>query len=222
MTANTLPRVRATESSALGPSLLNPAGAGWDEVVGSPVSLAPTPLGSQPSAYVQAAWAARPYGRLATARVAAVVAGGSLYLKLSWSCAEPRMAITDNDVFADACAVLFPLDGETAQLATMGDEQHPVEGWHWRAGTALPFVIQARGLGTVTREPHHAVSAGAGWEQGLWSVVFQRELREAGTPLRPGRAAPFGVAIWQGVNSERAGLKSHTPAWITLDIPGGG
>jgi len=30
---------------------------------------------------------------------------------------------------------------------------------------------------------------------------------------------PLGIAVWSGANSERAGLKAHTPAWLTLTLP---
>ncbi len=101
----------------------------------------------------------------------------------------------------------------------MGDERRPVQAWHWRAGTALPFVITATGLGTVTRVPHHPVSAGAAWEDGSWSVIFRRDLNEQGVPLREGASIPIGIAVWRGANDERAGIKSHTPGWITLELP---
>ncbi len=219
MTAGTLTSVTAERLGDASPQLLAPAGTQWDKVSETTVSLAPTPLDAQPSAYVRASWANRPHGTLRTAGLSAVVAGDALYLRLRWAAAEPRLAITDNDTYADACAVLFPLDGKTAELSTMGDERSPVQAWHWRAGTALPFVITATGLGTVSRVPNHPVSVGAAWENGSWSVVFKRGLGEQGVPLAAGASVPLGIAVWSGANSERAGLKAHTPAWLTLTLP---
>lgn len=219
MTAGTLTSVTASRLAEAGPQLLAPAGAPWKNVSETIVSLTPTPLDAQPSAYVRASWAGRAHGTLASAGLSAVVAGDALYLRLRWAAAEPRLAITDNDTFADACAVLFPLDGKAAELSTMGDERRPVQAWHWRAGTALPFVITATGLGTVTRLPDHPVSVGAAWESGSWSVIFRRSLQEAGVPLSAGGSIPLGIAVWSGANNERAGLKAHTPAWITLNLP---
>lgn len=219
MTAGTLTSVTASRLAEAGPQLLAPAGAPWKSASETIVSLAPTPLDAQPSAYVRASWAGRAHGTLASAGLSAVVAGDALYLRLRWAAAEPRLAITDNDTYADACAVLFPLDGKAAELSTMGDERRPVQAWHWRAGTALPFVITATGLGTVTRLPDHPVSVGAAWESGSWSVIFRRSLQEAGVPLSAGGSIPLGIAVWSGANNERAGLKAHTPAWLTLNLP---
>ena len=219
MTAGTLTSVTAERLAEASPQLLAPAGTQWDNVSETTVSLAPTPLDAQPSAYVRTSWAGRPYGALAGVGLSAVVAGDALYIRLRWAAAEPRLAITDNDTYADACAVLFPLDGKTAELSTMGDERNPVQAWHWRAGTALPFVVTATGLGTVSRVPNHPVSVGAAWESGSWSVVFKRGLAEQGVPLAAGASVPLGIAVWSGANSERAGLKAHTPAWITLKLP---
>ena len=236
MTAGTLTSVTASRLAEAGSQLLAPAGAPWKRGGGCPPRAAgggaigtpsphtsgappPTPLDAQPSAYVRASWAGRAHGTLASAGLSAVVAGDALYLRLRWAAAEPRLAITDNDTFADACAVLFPLNGKAAELSTMGDERSPVQAWHWRAGTALPFVITATGLGTVTRLPDHPVSVGAAWENGSWSVIFRRGLQEAGVPLSAGGSIPLGIAVWSGANNERAGLKAHTPAWLTLNLP---
>ena len=219
MTAGTLLQVTAQPHAGPSAQLLAPAGAAWQGVSETAVSLVPTPLDAQPSAYVRSSWAGRPYGTLATAGVSAVVSGGALYIRLRWSAAEPRQAITDNNTYADACAALFPLDGREAELSAMGDERHPVQAWHWRAGTALPFVITATGLGTTTRIPNHPVSVGAAWENGSWSVVFRRDLNEQGVPLAAGRSVPMGVAVWSGANNERAGIKAHTPDWLTLELP---
>lgn len=198
---------------------LGPSGAAWSRIVETEVRLQATPLESQPSAYVQTAWRGKAYGSLPFAGLAAAVAGASVFVRLRWLAPEPRASITDNDVFADAAAVLFPLNGVDAPLQTMGDERHPVQAWHWRAGAAAPFVVTATGLGTVTRLPKHPVEAEADWEHGQWTVVFSRPLTADGVSLVRGGTIPCGVAIWCGARGERAGLKSHTPGWITLALP---
>ncbi len=219
MTAGTITVVTAQRLNASAAELLAPASQTWAKAAGTPVALSPTPLDAQPSAYVRTAWSGRGHGNLASANLAAVVTGDALYLRLRWDAPQPVHAITDNHTFADACAILFPNDGKGAELSTMGDERRPVQAWHWRAGTALPFVITATGLGTATRVPNHPVSVGAAWEGGSWSVVFRRDLAESGVPLSAGSSVPVGVAIWSGANGERAGIKAHTPAWLTLELP---
>lgn len=192
----------------------------WQKVPETMLALAPTPLDVQPSAYVRKAFESRAYGTLERVHVAAAVDAHRLWLRLHWLAPDARPGITDNNVYADACAVLFPADGAGAELATMGDDARPVEGWHWRAGTEMPFVIEARGLGTVTRQPRHAVTAEAHWDAGEWTVVLSRPLTGEGVPLAGRSRVPIAVAVWMGARQERAGLKSHTPEWASLALPG--
>ncbi len=200
--------------------VLGPHGAGWAATEEVEVTLEPTPLDAQPSAYVQVAWADRRHGVTPSARVAAAVTGGVLRVRIRWAALNPRPAITDNNVYADACALMFPLNGESAELATMGDAQRPVRAWHWRAGTAIPFVVTATGLGTTEREKApHTVTVESAWHNDEWCVVFSGPLDGAGSPSRPGRQVPMAVAIWQGAVEERGGIASHTPAWLTLELP---
>lgn len=213
---------RITIEAAVSPGgggLGSAAGRAWDEVPELSVDLVPTDLEAQPSVYVQKAWEGRPYGEGRTVRVQAALSGSDLFVRLRWAAGDPRPAITDNNVFPDACGVLFPLDGSNAELSTMGSEDWPVQAWHWRAGTADPFVVVARGLGTAERQATHAVTADASHNGEEWRVVFSRALDAKGVPLARGSAVPVGFAVWSGANNERAGLKAHSPEWVELRIP---
>ena len=219
MTTSQTTRVTAQQLSSVAAAQLGPAGTAWAAIEERVIALQPTPLDRQPSAYVRASWEGKAYGSLSAAGLSAAVFESSLFLRLRWLAPEPRLSITDNDVFADAAAVLFPMDGVGAELSTMGDEQRPVQAWHWRAGADGAFVVTARGLGTATRVPRHSVEATAEWDHGQWSVVLSRPLSGEGVPLVPGASVPCGVALWCGARGERAGLKSHTPGWVTLTLP---
>ena len=218
MTAPAAERIVAVQTSGGLPGSFGPRGAGWEAAQEVEVPLAPTPLEAQPSAYVREAWAARKHGATPSVRAAAAVCDGVAHVRLRWAALNPRPAITDNNVFADACAVMFPLDGRAAVLATMGDPARPVEAWHWRAGTADAFVLRGTGLGTTTRQAlPHGVSVEAAWNAGEWAVVFSRGVEADGVPLAAGRV-PVAFAVWQGAVEERAGLASHTPEWLTLQL----
>ena len=220
MTATTVSRIVAARFVASKDGPPGTHDARWKAAQEVEVPLEPTPLGAQPSAYVQAAWADRKHGATPSARAAAAVVDGVLHVRLRWTALNPRPAITDNNVFADACALLFPMDGEAAELTTMGDAARPVQAWHWRAGTAIPFVLRATGIGTATRQTTpHGVTVESAWGADEWTVVFSRAIAEAGVPIRSGGAVPMGIAVWQGALEERAGLASHTPAWLTLELP---
>ena len=108
MTAKTAAKVTAQRVTAASKELLVPGSKAWKDVAETAVALSPTPLDAQPSAYVRASWADRPHGATGTVNVSAVVADDALFIRLRWETAEPRQSITDNNVYADACAVLFP------------------------------------------------------------------------------------------------------------------
>ncbi|MBE7518240.1 MAG: hypothetical protein HS107_03255 [Thermoflexaceae bacterium] len=200
--------VTASKTSGTVEDLLSPRAAAWKSVAETSLPLQPTPLDAQPSAYVQKAWANRDRGNVPSVKVKALAAGDQLVLRLEWAAPDPRRTISDNNVYADACAVLFPSNGKDAELATMGSADKPVTAWYWRAGAAGPFLATATGLGTVSREARHGIQATGEWQAGSWQVVL------AG----PAKSARIGVAVWSGIAGERAGLKSHTPAWHDLKV----
>lgn len=192
----------------------------WSGVWPKPadIPLGPAPLDSQPSAYIQAAWKDRPYGTTATVSASAAVAEGSLLVRLEWQADAPRFAITDNNVFADACAVMLPANGKNAALQTMGSPDEPVVTWYWRAGADAPFLSDATGLGTVARRAAHELSSNAEWNSGRWAVVFRVPLGQDGLP---GGGGPVlaAFAVWSGASEERAGLAAYSLEWSQLVIP---
>ena len=76
--------------------------------------------------------------------------GERLYFHLSWTDETNDKAIRDTDQFADAAAVLFPVNGD-APLQSMGSPQAPVNAWYWRPDLEEPFSITAQGTGTTRR-----------------------------------------------------------------------
>jgi DMSO reductase family type II enzyme heme b subunit len=219
MTAAT-PVARITPARVDGSlAFVAPADPAWERAEEALVALEPTPLDQQPSAYVQRAWAGRPRGDVPAVAVRALVSEETVMLRLSWRASPPSPGITDYDAYADACGVLFPANGQTASLGTMGDESAPVTAWHWRAGAQEPFVVTARGLGTAEREGQHALRASGQLAGSTWTVVFAHP-RAGGPQARPGAPLPVGFAVWAGGAAERAGLKSHTPRWQELWLAG--
>lgn len=191
----------------------------WDSIGAVQVSLEPTPLDVQPSAYVQTSWRGRERGKIASVEVKAQIADDVLALHLMWQQDDPRRTIDDYNMFADACAVLFPANGSTAAIETMGSEEAPVCGWYWRAGTELPFEITAHGIGTVDRSDVHEVRAASWWADGRWHVVLARKLAAGATPdLANATEIPVAFAVWGGACGERAGLKSHSPEFARLRL----
>jgi DMSO reductase family type II enzyme heme b subunit len=199
--------------------LLAPDAAEWGKAEEAVVAIDPTPLERLPSAYVQASWKDRPRGAIGELRVrAAAGEGGGLAVRLEWTALRPSRSISDVNVYPDACAMLFPADGREAEFGTMGSPEHPVGGWHWRAGTELPFAVTATGIGTVERAKEHPVQARARWSEGSWQVVLAGPLGAKGLPLRKGSALPVAFAVWSGAARERGGVKSYTPQHCALRL----
>jgi DMSO reductase family type II enzyme heme b subunit len=191
--------------------LLAPDDGKWERANEAEVAIDPTPLDRQPSAYVQTSWQDRPRSGIGEVRVRAAAGTGGLALRLDWAALRPSRWISDVNVYPDACAVLFPADGRRAEFGTMGSPKHPVKGWHWRAGTDVPFVVTATGIGSVERAGEHPVRVRARWAGGRWQVVLAGPLGSGGIPLEEGVALPVSFAVWSGAARERAGLKSYSP-----------
>lgn len=210
-------KVRATQQS-----LLEPAASEWASAEHVNLSMKPTPLTSQPSVYVKASWKERPYGTLHSVKAASLHNGQEIFFRLEWEDPEKNDAVTDSG-FADGAALLFPM-GSDAPILTMGDAQHPVNAWQWRAdlGAAGRNNI-ARGLGTTKLSEKSHITCRASWEKGVWRVVFCRPLSvpdqaAEAVQFKPGQEVRFGVAVWQGQNRERAGIKAFSQTWWRMTI----
>lgn len=210
--------LNAKQNSARVEDLLAPTASQWQSVASEVLTLTPTPLDRQPSAYVQTSWAGKSRGEIPSIEVQVLQTADALAIRLQWQASQPNRSINDTNVYADACAMMFPENGKQADLATMGSPEEPVIAWHWRAGTEDAFSIRATGIGTVTRIKQHGVKARSRWADGKWQVVFARVLQGDDISLTPGAVLPVAFAVWCGAVAERAGLKSHTPEFHQLKV----
>ncbi len=208
--------VNAISSQADLEDILSPDGGVWNDIEGQHIELAPTPLDRQPSAYVQVAWKDRNHGETSALTVQAITHKDTLALRIQWAAAQPKRSIDDINAYADACAVSFSTSGEETDLNTMGCPGNPISAWHWRAGTEAPFSITASGIGTTERSADHQLQARSRWSEGQWQVVFAGPLKSLSFSGAGG--IPVAFAVWCGANSERAGLKAHTPGSCQLTI----
>jgi hypothetical protein len=83
----------------------------------------------------------------------------------------------------------------------------------------------AGGFGGLTAQSADGQNVGGvgGWSDGIWRVVFTRELvssEEEDASFRPGEVHQMALAVWDGENDERNGQKS-TSQWITLQLEQG-
>jgi DMSO reductase family type II enzyme heme b subunit len=96
-----------------------------------------------------------------------------------------------------------------------------VNAWYWRADAPTTArQVSAEGLGTTHAVDKTVVHGRGGWKEGSWQVVLARALESESPAARVelGGETGVGIAIWQGNNSERAGLKAFSGTWIPLQL----
>lgn len=201
-------------------ALLDPTSSAWDGAKAQTFDLTPTPIALQPSPWIQGAFEKEKWGRLAKANMRMLHNGESIAVRVEWTVETPATSTTGPDEFADACAVMFPFVKDAPVV--MGSAGQWVNMWLWRADNFGPFAVTAAGIGTSERASDNALQATARYKDKSWQVVFARALEPANTrdhvPLKPGTGWQVAVALWQGANQERAGLKSYSPHWTDLEI----
>jgi complex iron-sulfur molybdoenzyme family reductase subunit gamma len=148
----------------------------------------------------------------------AMRSGGRLYVRLAWSDATANTAIDDTNKFADGAAVEFPVNGKSDTLPFMGDVEHAVNVWYWRADGRTQNLV-AKGFGTATLIPFQGLRSSAVRTESGWAVVLVRPLQvtpDEGVSLQGRRDIPMAFAVWDGDNQERDGLKAVTLEWWQL------
>jgi DMSO reductase family type II enzyme heme b subunit len=202
--------------------LLDPDSPVWSESQPEILPLIGTPVGLQPTDLIRVTWAYKRIGMTSAVSVAAVHDGRTIAIRLEWQDGNENREILDTNVFADAAAILFP-GVVGAPLAIMGTIGLPVNGWYWSADRQDEGrQVVAEGIGT-TRTVDTDLTKGRGvWKEGVWKVVITRPLRiqtsEPIVQIEPGKPTKFGVAVWEGNNSERGGIKAYSIDWRELMI----
>jgi DMSO reductase family type II enzyme heme b subunit len=187
------------------------------------VALMATPIGLQPNTTIQVSWMPpKAIGVTAGVEVAAVHDGETLAFRLAWKDASESRELGDTTAFPDACGVLFPaVTG--AIVSTMGAPGLGVNAWYWRADEdGRGRQVVAEGLGTTRTVDVELVRGRGAWKEGGWQVVIARPMRiqtpEAVAQLEAGQVTGFAVAVWEGSNSERAGIKAFSGEWRELSL----
>ena len=215
--------MRVNKVQASREALLDPQAPSWKSAASEVVALKGTPLALQPSPYVKAAWKGREIGKIKNVRLSALHNGEDVFFRLAWADPDDDDKIADNNVFPDGAALLFPMKSD-APLQTMGSKTQPVNAWHWRAD----FGEQGRnnvaeGLGTTRLTAASHVVCHASWKSGAWQLVIARPLAvpdqaAEGVQLRPGSSVKMAIAIWEGANGERGGIKAFSQAWRQVEL----
>ena len=203
-------------------ALMDPDGAAWGPAAVERLKLEGTPLGLQPTGAIRNRWIGKKIGAVSGVAVAAVHDGSQLAFRLEWSDASENRGLDDTAAFADAAAVLLP-GAAGAPAFTMGAPGMPVNAWYWRADEdGHGRHVVAEGLGTTRMLDGELVSGRGVWKAGRWRVVIARALRvktsEPVAQLQPGQTTGVAVAVWDGANGERGGIKAYSGDWRELRL----
>jgi DMSO reductase family type II enzyme heme b subunit len=202
-------------------ALLDPDAAPWKQTRPETVKLTGTPLGLQPTPAILVSWANRKIGAVEQATVAAVHDGQTLAFRIEWSDPTEDREILDTTAFPDAAAIVLP-SAAPAPMITMGAPGLAVNAWYWRADEQTGRQVVAEGIGTSRTLDQELVAARGVWKGGRWRVVIARALRvqtnEPVAQLASGETTRYGVAIWEGSQGERAGIKAFSVDWRELSL----
>ncbi|MFO1091437.1 MAG: ethylbenzene dehydrogenase-related protein [Hyphomicrobiales bacterium] len=196
---------------------LEPDSSEWTTVPPFPVEMVPAPLGLQPTAYVIVSWTDRPYGELEGLTLAAVHDGARIAVRLSWPDATEDLG--KGEAFPDGAAITFPVSGDPI-LVQMGSPDAPIHALQWKARADEVRPVLMTGIGSSRPGPAVEQAAKGRYADGRWQLVLSRTLAapEGGAVLKAGSPARIGIAVWNGSNQERAGIKAASVDWIDFQL----
>lgn len=194
---------------------LAPTSEYWARVKPTRITLIPTPLGMQPTAYIRASWADKKYGETPSVEAASVHDGESWAVHVRWT----TVAAKGEADFPDAVAVALPIS-RSSVLAIMGSPEAPIHYLRWDARNKAVRSVVASGLGSSAPGPEVKQAVQAVSQGHSWQVVITRALGTGPNvaPLKAGAKTGIGFAVWRGGNEERAGLKAFSVDWTELEL----
>jgi DMSO reductase family type II enzyme heme b subunit len=202
-------------------ALLDPGASAWKSSASEKVVMMGTPVGLQPTDAIRMQWLTKKVGMVEQVSVQAVHDGQNIAFRLEWSDPTENSEIQDTTAFVDAAGVLLP-SVPGAAAVTMGAPTMPVNAWYWRPDDEFGREVVAEGIGT-TRPTNSGLVRGRGiWKSGRWSAVITRPMQvqspEPVAQLSPGQVTGYAVAVWDGSNSERGGLKAFSGEFRELRL----
>lgn len=148
-----------------------------------------------------------------------------LYVRMRWRDATPDI-VTRKDKFRDGAAAQFSLGDSSTSFMMGTNADSPVNIWYWRADNGTVENLAAGGFSSTTSLKEQTVSAGSQFidrdgDASEWVVVMSRPLRAAGdlqVDFTEADTVPMALAVWQGADAQRDGLKSVTLGWLNLTL----
>jgi cytochrome c len=136
--------------------------------------------------------------------------------------AEPEAAPAEQaSEFSDAVSIQIPSQmpaGARKPYFIFGDAQNSVDLWFFDLAQPAPLQFTGRGSGDIAASSAGNLAGAASYDQGEWSVIFERPLRpESGAPFTAGEFMPIGFSVWDGFSRERGNRRGLT-AWYALYV----
>ena len=135
--------------------------------------------------------------------------------------AQPGAAAAPPPEFSDAVSIQIPSQvttGARKPYFIFGDVQSPVDLWFFDLARSEPFQFTGRGSADITPNDTGDLTGVASYDEGEWSVIFQRPLRTAsGAPFSPGEFMPAAFSVWDGLSRERGNRRGLT-VWYSVYV----
>jgi mono/diheme cytochrome c family protein len=124
--------------------------------------------------------------------------------------------------FSDAVSIQIPSQvptGARKPYFIFGDAENSVDLWFFDLAGTAPVRFTGKGSGNVAPNTDPGDLTGvANYDQGEWSVIFKRPLRQASAaPFSQGEFMPIAFSIWDGFSRERGNRRGLT-LWYSLYV----
>jgi mono/diheme cytochrome c family protein len=123
--------------------------------------------------------------------------------------------------FSDAVAVQVPSQALTSARKPyfiFGDTQNSVDLWFFDLATAAPAQFTGKGSGDISPKDAAGLTGSASYDQGEWSVIFQRPIRpKDGLQFTSGEFTPIAFSVWDGFARER-GSRRALSLWYSIYV----
>lgn len=154
-------------------------------------------------------------------RVRGLYSDSEMALMIEWTDKKPNKG--DDGHPADAVRAQFPVtlsDGAEKPYFYLGDKNHPVNLWYWKASDNTAFEQNAKGHkdADLVNQEKNDIQAFANYRDGHYRVLFKRLLDsgdENDITFTPGAFIPLSVTVFDGEQDEQ-GNRATVSGWYYL------
>jgi DMSO reductase family type II enzyme heme b subunit len=159
-------------------------------------------------------------------RIRSLYSDSEIAVMLEWTDKKPNKG--DDGRPSDAVRLQFPVtvsDGAEKPYFFLGDKNHPVNLWYWKASDNKAIEQNAKGQkeGNLVQQEKNDIQAAASYSDGNHRVLFRRPLDsgdENDITFTPGKFIPISVTAFDGEQDEQ-GNRATVSGWyyVMLEPP---